>query len=94
MSAQKWPEIWELYKAFQAKGPNSAVLIERYNLTKAASMPVGSVAMNEALRRGAFSQEIVIRWYDDASLNGKALEYGSKVKALWTRTQNPMNDPT
>jgi hypothetical protein len=94
MSAQNWPEIWELYKAFQAKGPNSAVLIERYNLTKAASMPVGSAAMNEALRRGAFSQAIVIPWYDNASLDGEALEFGSKVRALWTRTHNPKNDPT
>ncbi|KAI4629525.1 uncharacterized protein J4E87_003789 [Alternaria ethzedia] len=94
MNAQKWPEIWELYKGFQAKGPNSAVLIERYNLTKAMSAPVGSAAMNEALRRDAFSQAIVIPWYDDASLDTEALEFGSKVRALWTRSDNPKNDPT
>lgn len=94
MNAQKWPEIWELYKGFQAKGPNSAVLIERYNLTKAASVPVGSAAMNEALRRGAFSQAIVIPWYEDASLDAEALEFGSKVRSLWTRSDDPKNDPT
>jgi hypothetical protein len=89
MSAEKWPEIWELYKGFQAKGPNSAVLVERYNLTKAASMPVGSAAMNEALRRGAFSQAIVIPWYDDTSLDAEAIDFGSKVRSLWTRSKNP-----
>lgn len=94
MSAQKWPEIWELYKGFQAKGPNSAVLVERYNLTKAMSIPIGSAAMNEAFRRDAFSQAIVIPWYDDASLDAEALEFGSKVRALWTRGNNPKNDPT
>jgi FAD/FMN-containing dehydrogenase len=94
MSAQKWPEIWELYKGFQAKGPNSAVLVERYNLTKAMSAPGGSAAMNEALRRDAFAQAIVIPWYDDASVDAEALEFGSKVRALWTRSGNPQNDPT
>jgi hypothetical protein len=94
MSAQKWPEIWELYKRFQAKGPNSAVLVERYNLTKAKSASLDSTAMNEALRRDAFSQAIVIPWYDDASLDAEALEFGSKVRALWTRSSNPKNDPT
>jgi hypothetical protein len=50
--------------------------------------------MNEALRRDAFSQAIVIPWYDDASLDAEALEFGSKVRALWTRSSNPKNDPT
>ncbi|KAI8934141.1 hypothetical protein NX059_008896 [Plenodomus lindquistii] len=95
MSAQKWPEIWELYKSFQAKGPNSAVLIERYNLTKAQSAPIGSVAMNENLRRnGAFSQAIVIPWYEDAALDAEALAFGSKVRSLWSRSATPNNDPT
>jgi hypothetical protein len=94
MNAQKWPEIWDLYKGFQAKGSNSAVLVERYNLTKAASVPVGSTALNEALRRDAFAQAIVIPWYDDASLDAEALSFGSKVRALWTRSSDPKNDPT
>jgi hypothetical protein len=94
MSAEKWPQIWDLYKDFQAKGPNSAVLVERYNLTKANSVPFGSVAMNEGLRRGAFSQAIVIPWYDDESLDDEGLEFGSKVRSLWTRSDNPSNDPT
>jgi FAD/FMN-containing dehydrogenase len=80
MSAQKWPKIWELYKAFQAKRPNSAVLIERYNLTKAVSEPASSVAMNEALKKGAFSQAIVVPWYDDVSLDAEALKFGSSVR--------------
>ncbi|KAF2846305.1 FAD-binding domain-containing protein [Plenodomus tracheiphilus IPT5] len=95
MSAQKWPEIWELYKSFQAKGANSAVLVERYNLTKAISAPVGSAAMNEDLRRnGAFAQAIVIPWYEDASLDAEALAFGSKVRSLWSRSATPKNDPT
>lgn len=95
MSAQKWPEIWELYKGFQAKGLNSAVLVERYNLTKAISAPVGSAAMNEDLRRDeAFAQAIVIPWYDDASLDAEALTFASKVRSLWTRSSTPNNDPT
>ncbi|CAO2658605.1 Nn.00g063280.m01.CDS01 [Neocucurbitaria sp. VM-36] len=94
MSAQKWPQIWELYKGFQAKGPNTAVLVERYNLTKAISAPVGSAAMNEALRRDAFAQAIVIPWYSDASLDSEAEQFGQKVRALWTRSSTPTNDPT
>ena len=94
MNAPKWPQIWELYKSFQAKGPNSAVLVERYNLTKAQSAPVGSAALNEALRRDAFSQAIVIPWYEDSSLDTEALSFGSKVRALWSRSNDPKNDPT
>ncbi|EMD97789.1 hypothetical protein COCC4DRAFT_200932 [Bipolaris maydis ATCC 48331] len=94
MNAQKWPQIWDLYKGFQAKGPNSAMLVERYNLTKAQSAPVGSVALNEALRRDAFAQALVIPWYDDASLDAEALDFGSKVRALWSRSSDPKNDPT
>ncbi|KAJ4365116.1 hypothetical protein N0V83_008734 [Neocucurbitaria cava] len=94
MSAQKWPQIWELYKAFQAKGPNTAVLVERYNLTKAISAPVGSAAMNEALRRDAFAQAIFIPWYTDASLDAEAEQFGRNVRALLTRSSTPTNDPT
>jgi FAD/FMN-containing dehydrogenase len=95
MQAQKWPEIWELYKKFQAKGPNSAVLIERYNLTKANTAPSGSAAMNEKLRTEAFAQAIVIPWYTDASLDAEAEEFGQKVRALWSYTPggNPKNNP-
>lgn len=94
MSASKWPQIWELYKGFQAKGPNSALLVERYNLTKAISAPVGSVAMNEALRRDAFAQAIVIPWYTDAALDTEGNTFGQKVRALWTRSNKPTSDPT
>lgn len=94
MQAQKWPQIWELYKQFQAKGPNTAVLIERYNLTKAISAPSGSAAFNEKLRREAFAQAIVIPWYTDASLDAEAEQFGEKVRALWSYTPNPKNNPS
>lgn len=93
MQATKWPEIWELYKGFQAKGPNSAVLIERYNLTKSASAPAGSAAMDERRRKEAFAQAIVIPWYTDASLDAEALSFGEKVRALWSYTPDPKNNP-
>jgi hypothetical protein len=94
MQAKKWPEIWNLYKEFQAKGPNSAVLIERYNLTKANSAPSGSAAMNERLRSDAFAQAIVIPWYTDAKLDAEAEKFGEKVRALWSFTGNPKSNPS
>lgn len=93
MQAQKWPEIWELYKGFQAKGPNSAVLIERYNLTKANAAPAGSAAMNEKLRTEAFAQAIVIPWYTDAALDSEAEMFASKVRALWSYSADAKNNP-
>jgi hypothetical protein len=94
MQAEKWPEIWDLYKKFQTKGPNSAVLIERYNLTKAISAPSGSAAMNEKLRHEAFAQAIVIPWYTDASLDTEAEKFGEKVRALWSYTEDPKSNPS
>jgi FAD/FMN-containing dehydrogenase len=94
MQAQKWPEIWDLYKAFQAKGPNSAVLIERYNLTKARSAPSGSAAMNEKLRTEAFAQAIVIPWYTDASLDSEATTFAENVRALWSYNEDPRSNPS
>jgi hypothetical protein len=94
MQAPKWPEIWELYKGFQAKGPNSAVLIERYNLTKANSAPAGSAAFNEKLRTEAFAQAIVIPWYTDASLDGEADAFAANVRAIWSYTAEPRENPT
>lgn len=94
MSAHKWPQIWDLYKGFQAKGPNSAILIERYNMTKAIEAPVGATALNEEVRRSAFAQAIIVPWYDDAGLDGEAEEFGKKVRSLWTRSATPENDPT
>jgi FAD/FMN-containing dehydrogenase len=77
MQAQKWPEIWELYK----------------DLTMANSVPSGSAALNEKLRTEAFAQAIVIPWYTDASLDSEAEEFGQKVRALWSYTSNPQNNP-
>lgn len=94
MQAQKWPEIWDLYKTFQAKGPNSAVLIERYNLTKARAAPSGSAAMNEKLRTEAFAQAIVIPWYTDATMDGEATTFAEKVRALWSYTADPKSNPS
>jgi FAD/FMN-containing dehydrogenase len=94
MQSQKWPEIWDLYKAFQAKGPNSAVLIERYNLTKARAAPSGSAAMNEKLRTEAFAQAIVIPWYTDASMDAEATTFAEKVRALWSYNADPKDNPS
>ncbi|KAF2714945.1 FAD binding domain-containing protein [Pleomassaria siparia CBS 279.74] len=94
MQAQKWPEIWNLYTAFQKKGPNSAVLIERYNLTKAQSVPDSSAALSGALRRQAFAQAIVIPWYDDVTLEAEALTFGQKVRDIWSFSTTPTDNPT
>jgi hypothetical protein len=94
MQAQKWPGIWDMYKQFQAKGPNSAVLIERYNLTKAKSAPSGSAALNEKLRTEAFAQAIVIPWYTDASLDKEANDFAANVRAIWSYNPEPKNNPT
>ncbi|KAF3048401.1 hypothetical protein E8E12_011767 [Didymella heteroderae] len=93
MKPDTWPEVWNMYKGFQAKGPNSAVLIERYNLTKAQSLPGGKVSFNPALREGAFAQAIVIPWYSDAALDDEALRFGRRIRDIWSdegdATQNP-----
>ena len=94
MSAQKWPQVWELYKGFQAKGPNTSILVERYNLTKAISAPVNSTALNEALRRDAFAQAIILPWYSNASLDAEANNFGQQVRALLSRSDTPTNDPS
>src|SRR5690242_8274014 len=83
MKPQVWPQIWDAYTAFQAKGPNSAVLIERYNLTAARTANAAATAFNPALR-DVFAQAIVIPWYDDAGLDGEALAFGRQVRSLWS----------
>lgn len=94
MQAPKWPQIWDMYTAFQSKGPNTAMLVERYNLTKAASVPAGATALNDAFRRGAFAQAIALPWYEDAGLDGEAMAFGEGVRRLWSRSENPREDPT
>ncbi|KAF2469540.1 FAD binding domain-containing protein [Lindgomyces ingoldianus] len=96
MKAETWPQIWSLYTDFQKKSgaENSAVLIERYNLTKAQSVPIGSSAMQEALRRDAFAQAIVIPWYTDPALDADAITFGSKVRDIWSYSANATVNPT
>lgn len=94
MQPDTWPKIWDLYKAFQAKGPNSAVLIERYNLTKARSVPAGETALNPALRDSAFAQGIVIPWYADAALDSEAIEFGKRVRDIWSDAADARENPT
>lgn len=94
MNASTWPKIWDLYKEFQTKGPNSAILIERYNLTKARSAPAGSAAFNQNLRTQAFAQAIVIPWYNDTSLDPEALSFGQKVRSIWSFSSRPTINPT
>lgn len=94
MQPATWRAIWDLYTAFQAKGPNSAVLIERYNLTHAQTLPGGDVSFNPSLRRDAFAQAIVIPWYSDAGLDAEALAFGSKVRDIWSDAPNATQNPT
>ncbi|EFQ34334.1 FAD binding domain-containing protein [Colletotrichum graminicola] len=94
MQPEKWPAIWDMYTKFQAKAPNSAMLIERYNLTKARAAPKGSAALQEALRRDAFAQAIVIPWYTDAALDAEALDFGRKVRDIWSYTETATKNPT
>ncbi|KAK2017437.1 FAD binding domain-containing protein [Colletotrichum eremochloae] len=94
MQPETWPAIWDMYTEFQAKGPNSAVLIERYNLTKAQAAPKGSAALQEALRRDAFAQAIVIPWYTDAALDAEAQDFGRKVRDIWSYTETATKNPT
>ncbi|KAF9693118.1 hypothetical protein EKO04_008652 [Ascochyta lentis] len=94
MQPQTWPEIWDLYQAFQSHSPNTAVLIERYNLTKARSAPAASTALNPALRDPAFAQAIVIPWYTDADVDAAALAFGRKVRDLWSDSTDARRNPT
>ena len=94
MQPETWPEIWDLYKSFQAKGPNSAVLIERYNLTEARKRPAADVAFNPKLRDPAFAQAIVIPWYSDAALDREAIGFGKKVRDIWSDAADATQNPT
>lgn len=96
MKPSTWPQIWSLYTDFQKQpgAQNSAVLIERYNLTKAQSVAVGSSAMQEALRRDAFAQAIVIPWYSDSALDSAAETFGSQVRDIWSYSSSATVNPT
>ncbi|KAF1950213.1 FAD binding domain-containing protein [Byssothecium circinans] len=94
MQPSKWPQIWNLYTEFQKKGPNSAVLIERYNLTKAASVATGATALQDALRKDVFAQAIVIPWYTDKALDSQAETFAAKVRSMWSFSSSPQVNPT
>ncbi|KAF6811168.1 FAD binding domain-containing protein [Colletotrichum musicola] len=96
MKAETWPEIWSLYESFQGKATaqNSAVLIERYNLTTARSVPKGSAAMQDELRHEAFAQAIVIPWYEDEALDAEAEAFGSRVRDIWSFSASATVNPT
>lgn len=94
MQAETWSELWSLYTEFQAKGPNSAVLIERYNLTKAASVADGATALNDALRKEVFASAIVIPWYTDEALDGEAEAFAETVRDIWSWSERPEINPT
>ncbi|KAF1926972.1 FAD-binding domain-containing protein [Didymella exigua CBS 183.55] len=94
MQPSTWPQIWDLYKTFQAKGPNSAILIERYNLTHARQQTPGTVALNPALRNAAFAQAIVIPWYNETALDAEALDFGKSVRDIWSDTPDATRNPT
>jgi FAD/FMN-containing dehydrogenase len=94
MQPDTWPQIWDLYTEFQAKGRESAILIERYNLTHAHTMPADSAAFNPALRNTAFAQAVVIPWYADAALDVEASEFGTKVRDIWSDEVDARRNPT
>ncbi|KAF2788207.1 FAD binding domain-containing protein [Melanomma pulvis-pyrius CBS 109.77] len=94
MKAETWPQIWDLYTEFQSKAPNTAVLIERFNLTKAASVPTGSTAFQDALRRDVFAEAIVIPWYTDSALDAEAQVFGQKLRDIWSFSSSPTVNPT
>ncbi|KAI3390609.1 hypothetical protein diail_9088, partial [Diaporthe ilicicola] len=96
MKPETWPQIWDLYTGFQNQSgaQNSAVLIERYNLTHAQSLPSGSAAFSDALRQEAFAQAIVIPWYEDAALDAQAEEFGSAVRDIWSFSSSAVANPT
>lgn len=94
MQAERWPEIWDLYSEFQQKAPDSAVLIERYNLTKAETFSANSSALQQELRHGVFAQAIVIPWYTNSSLDADALTFGQKLRDIWSFSATPTTNPT
>ncbi|KAJ4355241.1 hypothetical protein N0V95_003070 [Ascochyta clinopodiicola] len=94
MQPETWPKLWDLYKTFQAHSPNTAMLIERYDLKKARSAPAGSAAFNPALRDPAFAQAIVVPWYADAGLDGAAVAFGRKVRDIWSDEADATANPT
>jgi FAD/FMN-containing dehydrogenase len=93
MKPETWPAIWDLYTGFQKQGPNSAILIERYNLTAARAVPPGESALQNSLRHDAFAQAIVIPWYSDEALDGEAQAFGESVRRIWS-DKMPTENPT
>lgn len=94
MQPEKWPEIWELYTEFQKKAPNSGILIERYNLDKAAAVQSGETALQDSLRKDLFAQAIVIPWYTDEALDKEAEIFSEKVRKMLSFSSEPTKDPT
>lgn len=84
MNGSDWNSIFDLYNDFrQLPGAgNSAVLVERYNMTKAQSVGRGASAVPDELRFDSFAQAVAIPWYEDASLDAQALDFASKARDL------------
>ncbi|KAH7014139.1 FAD binding domain-containing protein [Microdochium trichocladiopsis] len=85
MKAASWPAVFDLYNEFQKlpTAENSAILVERYNLTKAQSVGRGATAVHDELRFDSFAQAVVIPWYKDLALDTQALDFASKVRDIW-----------
>ncbi|KAH7123628.1 FAD binding domain-containing protein [Dendryphion nanum] len=94
MQPSRWNEIWEIYTEFQKKSPNSAILIERYNLSKATTVKSETTALQKALRSEAFAQAIVLPWYTDKALDREAETFAEKVRSIWSFTRDPKRNPT
>ncbi|KAI6582550.1 hypothetical protein MCOR06_008516 [Pyricularia oryzae] len=95
IKALSWPAVWDLYDSFQKLpgAQNSAVLVERYNLTKAQSVGRGATAVHDKLRFNSFGQAVVIPWYKDAALDGQALDFASKVRDIWSGPAGGKRNP-
>ena len=94
MQPDEWSEIWKVYTEFQKKAPNSAILVERYNLNKAATVKPGATALQDTFRRDVFAQAIVLPWYTDKALDKEAETFAKKVRKIWSSNNKPTKNPT
>ena len=80
-----WREIWNYYVDFQKQpgAEESIILMERYSLAKARSIPGDSAAFPY---RSIGFNAVAISWYTDPALDGAARAFGSKTRDAWRRT--------
>ncbi|KAK1138466.1 hypothetical protein N8T08_002481 [Aspergillus melleus] len=86
MDATTWREIWDEWITWLENDgtSNSLVMMEAYSLEKARTLSESSSSF--AWRNDVNFNAIVIPWYSDASLETKALAFGTKLRDLWRKT--------